>query len=55
MKCSKIGVGPQTLIRHVVAGTGPICAPLPLLLPRQQKFGPPFQLATVQLNPQNFT
>jgi hypothetical protein len=26
------------MIRRIVAGTGTICAPLPPLLPRQQKF-----------------
>jgi hypothetical protein len=51
--CQKPGLGPQTLIRHIVAVTGPICAPLPLLLQRQHKFGwrPPFQRAKAQLYP----
>jgi hypothetical protein len=38
MVCTKIGVGPQTLMHRIVAGTGPICAPLPPLLHYQHKF-----------------
>jgi hypothetical protein len=36
--CPEIGVGSQTLIRHIVAVTGPTCGPLPPLLHRQHTF-----------------
>jgi hypothetical protein len=36
--CPDIGVGLQTLIRHILAVTGPICAPIPPLLHRQHRF-----------------